>query len=806
MDFFRNDLRQALRALVRNRSFALAAVLTLALGIGATTAIFSVVHGVLFRPLPYSKPDRLMVLWNHNTREGIERDITSYPNFQDWRARGDLFGAMAAYSQGNMSVTDGGEPEQVPATFVTIDFLKTLGITPLHGRDFTREEMQPGRNQVVLIGHGIWQRRFGGSNVIDRTMLLNGTSYTIVGVLPPGFAYPSDVELWLPLAETENLLSSRGSLSLWGIGRLRPGVSVAAAQQQMDAVAAQLAEAYPGPNTGAGIFVEPLHATIVGDLRSPLLVLLGAVALVLLIGCANVANLLLARGATRQKEVAIRAALGARGWRVARQLLTESLVLALLGGALGILFALWAVAALLRVAPPELPRTEAIAVDPTVLGFALLVSLATGILFGLAPLVQAQRLQLMHTLREGGRDTTAPESLGRVRPTLISAEVGLALVLLVGAGLLIRSLAAIHGVDPGFDPRHTLSFRVVVPAARYPAGDPVENFYRSLEERLRAVAGVQHVGGASTLFLSRLPNMAPINLQGAPPRTPDEQVESVPFDAVTAAFFDAMRIPLVSGRGFTAQDDSGAPAVAIVNQAFVRRYFPAGNALGKRFTYDDPTRPDARWREIVGVVADVRRSGLAEPPRPEAYFPHTQMRARGLTFVLRTAGDPLALVPSIRAALRELDPLLPLSSVQTIAQTLAESLAARRFIMLLLSGFAALALLLASIGIYGVVTYLVTQRTREMGIRFALGAHRRDVLLLIVRQSLGHVLPGVICGGLGALALSRLLHSQLFGVAPTDPLTFAAVGTVLVAVCVLASFIPALRAARTDPLVALRQE
>jgi putative ABC transport system permease protein len=805
MDFLRSDVRLALRALLRNRSFALAAVLTLALGIGATTAIFSVVHGVLFRPLPYTQPDRLMVLWNDNTREGIERDITSYPNFLDWRERGDRFEAMAAYSRGTMSVTDGGEPEQVPATFVTVDFLRTMGIAPLQGRGFTRDEMQPGQ-QVVLLGHGIWQRRFGGSAVVDRSILLNGTSYTIVGVLPPGFAYPAEVELWLPLAETEDRLNSRGSLSLSVIGRLRPGVTHAAAQQQMDAVASQLAEAYPGPNTGAGIFVEPLHATIVGDLRSPLLVLLGAVALVLLIGCANVANLLLARGATRRKEFAIRAALGARGWRVARQMLTESLALALAGGTLGVLFALWAVTALLRIAPSELPRTEAITVDPTVLAFAVLVSIATGLLFGLAPLLQARRLELMHTLREGGRDTTASESLGRLRPTLISAEVGLALVLLVGAGLLIRSLAAIHAVDPGFDPRNTLSFRVALPAARYPAGDPVRNFYGSLEERLGTLAGVEAAGGASTLFLSRLPNMAPINLEGAAPRTPDEQVESVPFDAVTAGFFDAMRILLVSGRGFTALDDTRGPAVVIVNEAFVRRYFPDGTALGRRFTYDDPTGENVRWLEIVGIVADVRRSGLAEPLRPEAYYPHTQFRARALTFVVRTAGDPLALMPAVRAAVRELDPLLPVSSMQTVAQSVAESLAARRFVMLLLSGFAALALVLASIGIYGVVAYLVTHRTREMGIRVALGAHRRDVLRLIIGQSLRHVAPGVLAGGLAALALSRLLRSELFGVAPGDPLTFAAVAAVLIAVSIVASLIPAIRAARTDPLVALRQE
>lgn len=807
MDFIRNDVRHALRALARNRSFALAAVLTLAFGIGATTAIFSMVHGILFRPLPYPHPERVMVLWNQNTREGIERDVTSYPNFLDWRGRGESFEAMAAYRRGSVSVTDDSEPEQVPAAFVTIDFLDVLGVPPRLGRGFTADEMQQGGERVVILGHGVWQRRFGGrSDVIDRTLMLNGIAYTIVGVMPPRFAYPAEAELWLPLAPTPNMLNARGSLSLYVIGRLRAGVDPLRARQQMDAIATQLAEDYPGPNAGAGIFVEPLHATIVGDVRSPLLVLLGAVALVLLIGCANVANLLLARGVVRRKEFAIRAALGARGWRVARQMLTESVILALVGGALGVLLAVWAVAALVGAAPAELPRTDAIGVNLTVLGFALLVSLLTGLLFGLAPLVQMRRAPLAQALREGGREGGAAESLGRLRPALISAEVGLALVLLVGAGLLIRSLAAIHAVDPGFETRNVLTFRAALPAARYEAGDPVITFHEQLQQRIGALAGVERVGAVSTLFLSRLPNMSPIHVEGAPPRTADDPVESVAFDAVTPGFFEAMRIPLVAGRGFDARDDARVTEVVIVNEAFVRRYFPAGDATGRRFTFGSPTDENVQWSEIIGVVRDTRRSGLVEPVRPEAYFAHAQVARPALTYTVRTAVDPTALLPAIRAAVRELDPLLPLSAVLTVEQIIAETVAARRFLMLLLAGFATLALVLASIGIYGIVTYLVTQRTRELGIRFALGAHRRDVLRLIIGESLAHVLPGVALGGVVALLLARLLRSQLFGVAPTDPLTFAVVATLLIGVCVLASYLPAARAARIDPLAALRQE
>lgn len=808
MDTLISDVRLALRALRRNPSFALTAVLTLALGIGATTAIFSVVHGVLFRPLPYPQADRVMVLWYNNTREGIERDITSYPNFQDWRARGQTFAHMASYRYSTLSITDGGEPEQVSAVLASLDFFPTMGVAPLLGRGFVAEEMRPGADAVVVLGHGVWQRRFGGAtDVIDRTIQLNGNSYRVIGVMPPSFAYPADVELWLPLAETEQMLAAgaRGSLSYSVIGRLRDGVDPLLARQQMDQVARQLAEEYPATNSG-GIFVEPLHDTVVGDLRSPLLLLLGSVGLVLLIGCANVANLLLARGAVRQKEFALRAALGAGGWRLSRQMLTESVVLALAGGAIGSLLAVWAVAALVEVAPAELPRVSDIGVNLTVLGFALVVSLLTGLLFGLAPLLQARRAQLMGTLREGGQGATAAESLGRMRPALISGEVGLALVLLVGASLLIRTLVAITAVEPGFDERNVLTFRVGLPGARYAAGEPVVNFHRALQERIEGLPGVSDVGAISTLLLSRLPNMAPITIEGAPPRGPDDAVESVPFDAVSPGFFDAMRIPLVGGRQFEGTDRTGTTSVAIVNQSFVRRYFPDGDALGQRFTFGSGTGDNVQWLTIVGLVADTRRSGLVQAPRPEAYFPHDQFQARTLTYVVRTSGDPLAVVGSIRSATRELDPLLPLSQVQTLEESLAESLAARRFVMLLLSGFAVLALVLASIGIYGVVAYLVMQRKRELGIRLALGANPAGVVRLIVLQSLRNVLPGVAVGTLAALVLARVMRSQLFGVAPTDAFTYVGAGIVLTAVCVCASLLPALRAARTDPMQALRAD
>jgi predicted permease len=809
VETLRDDVRLALRAILRNPSFALTAVLTLALGIGATTAIFSVVNGILFRPLPYSHPEQLMVLWHNNTREGIERDITSYPNFLDWRQRARSFAHMATYRMGSATITEGGEPEQIPSAIASIDFFATMGTSPLVGRAFSADEFRPASANVAVLSYGLWQRRFGGTpDITERTIQLGGNSYRIVGVMPQRFDYPEGVQLWLPLAETEQMLSpgARGGLSYYVIGRLQAGVDPLRVRQETDRVAAELAQEYPRANTGSGIRVEPLHTTIVGDLRSPLLILLSAVVLVLLIGCANVANLLLARGAVRRKEFAIRAALGAGGWRVARQMMTESIVLALAGGALGIAFAIGAVSALVRMAPAELPRTSDIGVDLQVLVFAVIISVATGLLFGMAPLLQARKAHLMHTLREGGRDTSATESLGRLRPALIGAEVAIALVLLVGASLLIRTLAAITAVQPGFDEHNVVTFRVSLPGTRYATDDEVVNFHHSLEERISGLPGVAEVGAISTLFLSRLPTMAPISVEGVQPRGTAEAIESVPYDATSESFFDAMRIPLVSGRSFNATDRSGSTPTVLVNQAFVRRYFPSGDAVGKRFTFGSGTGANVQWLEIVGVVADAHRSGLMQPLRPEAYFPHSQYQTRALTYVVRANADPLALVGPIRSTVRELDPLLPVSQAQTLERSLSDSLAARRFIMTLLTGFALLALVLSAIGIYGVIAYLVAQRRRELGIRLALGAHPGRVIRLIVMQSLRHVVPGVVIGGVAALVLSRFLRAQLFGIAPTDALAFAVAAGTLLTACVLASLVPALRAARTDPLIALRSE
>jgi putative ABC transport system permease protein len=801
------DTVYALRSLLRNPAFALAAVLTLALGVGANTAIFSVVNGVLLRPLPYPAAERLHVVWNNNVREGIERDITSYPNFLDWRDRNEVFESMAAFTPGNVSLSGDGDPEEVRIAQVTADFYRVLGVSPAIGRWFVDAELQPGPAAAVVLSDALWRARFGAeTGIIGRDIMVNGRARTVVGVMPAGFAYPTEAQLWMPLVPTGNIADARGSLWLSVIGRLREDVAPAVAQSRMDAIAIQLAEEFPGPNTGAGIMLEPLQTTIVGDVRTPLLVLLGAVAVVLLIGCANVANLLLARGAVRRKELAVRVAMGAGRGRMARQLLTESVALGLVGGVAGTVLAGWAVSALMSLAPPDLPRMDAIRIDGTVLGFALLVSLVTGLLFGLAPLLQAGRADVMSTLRDSGRGAVGSEGVGRLRPALVSSEIGLALVLLIAAGLLIRSFAALSAVDPGFDVRSAATFRVVLPAARYDSGEPVRTFHEQLLERVRALPGVRASGAARTLFLSLLPNMSPITREGDAPAADDDARESVVIEPATPGFFDAMGMRLVLGRDIAPSDANDGTAVAVVNEAFVRRYWPDTDPIGRRFTFGDPQDTATTWLEIVGVVADARRSGLAQPLRPEAYLPHAQATSPALTYVARTSIDASSIIPAVRDIVRELDPLLPISAVSTLEEALAGQLAARRFIMTLLVAFAVLAALLAAIGVYGVVSYLVAQRTRELGVRLALGATRTDLLRLVVGQSLRQVLPGIAAGVLAALALTRVMASQLYGVSATDPVTFAVVTLALVGVGVVASYVPALRAARVEPNAALRQE
>ena len=800
------EIRFAVRTLSRNGAFALAALTTLALGIGANTAIFTVVHAVLLRPLPFGAPERLVVVWMDNRREAIERDVTSYPMFTRWRENTRSFASMACFSRRTFNLTESdGDPEQLRTALVSGDFFETMGVPVMAGRLLGPDDTEPGRPEVAVLSHGLWQRRFGGDRaVIGTDIRLADTPVTIVGVMPPGFAWPEGVDVWLPLTPVgglERQMQSSGSLWLSVIGRLAPGVPLAQAQDEMTVIAQRLEEEDEAFR-GFGVRLESLHETVVGGIRPALLVLVGAVAFVLLIACANVANLLLARGASRQREVSIRLAVGAGRSRLARQLLTESMVLAFAGGVAGVLLARAGVAMLEAASPPGIPRIEDLGMGTAVIAYASAASLLTGLLFGLAPMLQAMRAPISSVMRDVERGHGV--QLGRARPVLVVSEIALALILLVGAGLMIRSAIALQSVDTGFDPEGVLTARIALPQVRYAESDQVVDFTARFIESVAALPGVTSAAGVSTLFLDRLPNMAGIVMQGEPPRQPGDPVVAVAYDAATDGYFETMRMRFVAGRAFESTDVLESASVAIVNEAFVRQFAPAGDAVGRRFTFGDGSETDPDWIEIVGVIADSKRSGAAQPVRPEAYFPHRQLRARTMTLLVRATGDPLALAAPIRATLRQIDAQLPLADLATVEQQMERSRSARRFVTRVLLLFAAVASALAAVGIYGVMAYLVSQRTREMGIRMAIGAHPGDVVRLVLRDAILQIVPGLGIGAVGALALTRLMRSQLFGVSATDPTTFAAVTLLLGLVALLASWLPAKRAASVDPAVALR--
>jgi putative ABC transport system permease protein len=805
METLWQDLRYGLRMLRAKPGFTIVAVLALALGIGANTAIFSVVNAVILRPLPYPEPEQLAMVWLDNRRQGIRDDITSYPNFIDWRDQNHVFQGMAGMRTAAFTLTGVGEPEQLRGASVSINFFQLMGIGPAQGRGFTPEEETPGKDQVVVIGHGLWQRRFGADpKIIGQTLTLNGRPFTVIGIMPEGFQFPARVEIWSPLAPSPQLRAARGSFWLPVVGRLKPGVTRQQAQADMDLIAQRLEQQYSQQNAGYGINVVPLHEQVVGQVRQALLVLLGAVAFVLLIACANVANLLLARAAERQKEMAIRTALGAGRRRIIGQLLIESVMLAMLGGALGLLLAKWGLDLLIAFSPSNIPRLENISLDGRVLGFTFLVSMLTGLVFGLAPALQASNPELNETLKESGRSGGVGVSGQRIRKLLVVSEIALALVLLIGAGLMIRSFWQLQKVDSGLNAENVLTVRLSLPRTKYPEGQNVSAFYQQTQERLAALPGVQAVGATSGVLLEKLANSSIFAIEGRP-LEPQAQRLELPFDAVSPNYFRAMGIQLVKGRLFTEQDKPDSTQVAIINETMVRRYFPNEDPLGKRFTFGDGGS-NASWITIVGIVRDTRRQGLDEPIRIESFMPHSQMAARSMELVIRTVSDPLAMTKAVRDAIWSLDKDLPVANMRTMEQVLAERTAPRRLNMMLLGLFAAVALVLAAVGLYGVMSYSVTQRTHEIGIRMALGAQPRDVLKLVVGQAVMLSLAGVGIGLAAAFALTRLMATLLFGVSATDPLTFGAIALLLTVVALVASFIPARRAAKVDPMIALRYE
>jgi putative ABC transport system permease protein len=799
------DLRYSSRMLLKRPGFALVAVITLALGIGANTAIFSVVNAVLLRPLPYADANRLV--WLSEQHEEIPSRWISYPNFLDWQSRSQSFEAMATIRGWQMILTGSGDAQAVSARMVTADYFRVMRVQPALGRGFTPEEDRFGALRVTVLSQPFWQTQFGGDpGMVGKTITLDNQPFTVIGVMPPAFQHQGPPALWVlteQVAEPGSGWFMRDNrMAGFVVARLNPGVTMAQARTEMKSVEEQLIREYPMTNGGNTIRLVSLQESMVGDARRSLLLLFAAVGLVLLIACANVANLLLAHAATRQKEFAIRAALGARRWRVLRQLLTESVLLAVAGGGLGLLLAAWGVDLLVQFAPTDLPRMAGIGIDWRVLGFTLALSLLTGITFGLAPAWQSMKTDLHQTLKEGGR-TASDARGGRLRNAFVIAEVALAVVLLIGAGLLIKSLARLFAADPGFDARNVVTVQLL-PREAYPGREQLMQFHAQLLERIHALPGVE-----SACVVNELPGFEPawqndINpeINGEYQKINPGELINVDWGIVTNDYFRTMHIPIKQGRDFTPQEVAGGSPVMLVDEHLARQFWPPGEAIGKHIKYDSRTPI-----EIIGVVGDVRNYGSEAMGRIKIYTPFGRSPLPRSTLAVRSAGvDPLSLVAAIKNDVQAIHANVPLADIATLESQLARQVAPRRFNTWLLGLFAAVALLLAAVGIYSVMSYTVTQRTRELGIRIALGAQTPDVYRLMIGQSLRLVLTGLALGVFASLALTRWLQSLLFGVSATDPLTFTLMAALLVVVALVAGYLPARRATRVDPMIALHYE
>ncbi len=804
METLLQDFRYGYRMLIKRPGFAAIAVLALALGIGANTAIFSVVNGVLLRSLPYSGPDRLVMVWEHNYVRGRDRNVVSPANFLDWQNQNHVFEEMAAIISFRINLTGAGEPVELPCQIVSRDFFSVLGVQPIIGRAFTEEECRPESNYAAILSHRLWQSRFGSDpEIIGKSITLNGKSYSVVGVMPPDFNYLNkETEVWIPYginpATDYRKVSGR---FLTSVARLKPGVSIEQAQAEMSAIAAQLEKTYTDFNSGWGVNLVPIHEQVVGKVRPIILILLGAVAFVLLIACANVANLLLARAASRQKEMALRTALGAARRRIIRQLLTESLLLAVLGGVGGLILAYWGLRLLVALAPREIPRLDETGIDFRVLAFTLGVSILTGLIFGLLPALQASKPDLNDALKEGGR-SGAGAVRSRTRNAFVVAEVALSLILLIGAGLMIRSFLQLQQVNPGFNGQNLLTMRVLLPGSTYTEDQQRYTFFEQAEQRIAALPGVTSVGSVSFLPLTGPGSATSFYVTDRPEPPPGEKpVTNV--RVISGDYFKTMGIPLLKGRLFTEGDTNDSPRVLIISETMAREYFPDEDPLGKRLSIswgDD--RPD----EIIGVVGDIRAESLDGEIRPMIYWPNRRETYSFMNLLVRTSTDPLSLATAAQNEIKAIDPNQPVAEIKTMEEIVSESIAGPRFNMLLLAIFAGVALVLASVGIYGVMSYTVTQRTHEIGLRMALGAQAGDILKLVVGQGMILASAGVIIGLIAALLMTSVLSGLLFAVTATDPLTFAGISLLLIAVALLACYIPARRAIKIDPGVALRYE
>jgi putative ABC transport system permease protein len=807
------DLRFGVRMLLKSPTVTIVAIVALMLGIGANTAIFSVVHAVLLRSFPYGNPDQLVLVWEKRQGGRTDQNVINLANFSDWKAQNQVFSDMAVFFDRSINLSGDGEPEEVPMQFATTNLFSVLGTNPILGRTFVADD---GKNGFVaptaaVISYALWQRRYGGdSQIIGRQIVLNNKPVAVIGVMPANFGWhiqrgteaskPADI--WLPFQLTSDLQTRRGRFASC-VARMKPGVTIDQARREMETISARLAQQYPDFNATWGTNVVPLRTQFTGEIRRPLLIVLGAVGFVLLIACANVANLLLARASARRKEIAVRAGLGASRWRIARQLLTESILLSLIGGTLGVLVAWWGTKALVALSPPALIDLQRVSVNLPVLGFTLGLSLLTGLFFGLAPALEATRFDLQGSLKEGGKNVGGSAGTAYLRNAFVVTQVALALVLLVGAGLLVRSLNRLQSVDPGFNSENLLTVRVSLPFGKYDTDQKRIDFFQQAMTQLRTLPGVASVGAINTAPFTGLYSGTNVEIAGAPALPPGQELKTG-VCVTDANYFQTMQIPLLRGRMYTQQETVEMRHVVLVNETFVKKNLNGEDPLGKRLIIymkqqNDPT-------EIIGVVADHKHLGLDQAVEPMVYWPHAELVYGGMTMMLRTNGDPTSLAPAVRGVIRSLDPQQPIGEISTMESLLSVSVARARFSASLLTVFSIVALVMAAVGIYGVMSYTVLQRTHEIGVRMALGAQRADVLNLVLKKGIVLGAVGVVVGLAASFALTRLIATLLFEVTTTDARTFAAVAAGLFLITLLACYLPARRATKVDPLKALRYE
>ncbi|MHB8525981.1 MAG: ABC transporter permease [Candidatus Acidiferrales bacterium] len=811
MNTLLQDMRYALRVMAKSPGFTAVAVLTLALGIGANTAIFSVVNSSLLRPLPFHKSGQLVDLWGRSSLFDFPNLGMSLPDIADIRAQDTMFSTIAPYSYASMTETGRGTPHQIDGAEVSADFFPMLGMKPLYGRLFTKAEMQPGQDREVILSFSMWQKEFGSDpHAIGKSITLDDKTYTVIGVMPlqQHLDFVTSGELWAPFASSKEELADRGKKGTIAIARLKPGRTVKEAQAELDTIAVRLAKTYPDADKNWRFHAVSLDSDLLGDARAPLLILLVAVGFVLLIACANVGNLLLSRGWARRRELAIRSTLGATRGRVVRQLLAESLLMALIGGACGLVLAIWGVDALKTLLPTDTPRIKDLSIDQAVLWFTLGASILAGILFGLAPALLASRLDLSAAMKEGGAGAQiggASTKHNLLRRLLVVGEVALAMVLVIGATLALRSFARLRSVNLGFRPEHVLTMSIGVPPRKFPKPEQVVAYMRQILTLTRGISGVENAGASEYPPLSGIKGESTVHTDATPTNAPSPTTEA---NRATPGYFHALGVPLMAGRVFTDADTSGAPEVYVVNQAFAEKFFGRASPIGKRIWTNMDKNKKPKWGQIVGEIGNTRDLTTKDAPEPEFFAAYDQLEKPGgaIWLVVRTKTEPLALVSAIQDRIWSLDKAQPVENIKSMDQMVASANAAPRFQTMLLGIFGALGLLLAMVGIYGVISYSVTQRTHEIGIRMALGAEPAQVMRLILAQGLKLALAGVVIGIIAAFALTRLMSSLLFGVSATDPLTFACVAVVLTIVALVACYVPARRAMRVDPMVALRYE